>query len=283
MRTHRRGRSGAQIVRFFLGVVFFSVLAAVPPLHAADGDDFDSYKIKVSGLWFYSMPSGNFEDPQNTTRIDLRSDLKFSNYSTFSAKFDWKISHKNHLYVVVSPMTQSHQLALIRTITFQGQTFAAGLTTSAKLKANLFAPGYQYDIIRRKRGHLGIGVQIDIFDTRASLRAMAQVVNGSQSAAVSASGSLLAPLPVAGPDFRFYLTNSPRLYIEGNVYGMYFFGYGNFVSTSDALGIHLAKHVDVHVGFQIGSRLRVNNNSSTDRIGLRLTQQGVIVGLEFPF
>lgn len=44
------------------------------------------------------------------------------------------------------------------------------------------------------------------------------------------------PIPVAGPQLRLYLTDSPHLYVEGNLYGMYFFGYGNFVSIADEIG-----------------------------------------------
>jgi hypothetical protein len=172
---------------------------------------------------------------------------------------------------------------LARTVVFQGQTFDAGLASHAQLKANLYAPGYQYDIIRRKRGHLGVGIQIDLFDSFASIAAAAQVTgDGVHHDPVSAKGSLLAPIPVAGPQFRYYLTNSPRVFVEGGFYGMYLFGYGNFLSTSDTLGITLSKHFSVNAGYQLGSRLTVNSKSN-DRIGLRLTQKGAIVGVETSF
>ena len=164
---------------------------------------------------------------------------------------------------------------------FQGQTFEVGLVTRANLTAPAYAPGYQYDIIRRKRGHLGIAVQIDLFDTSATINAAAQVSGGVNHPAVSAKGSLLAPIPVAGPQFRFYLTNSPRLFIEGNVFGMYLFGYGNFVTTAGTLGLTLTRHLSLNAGYQLGSRLVVNNKS--DRLGIRLTQKGPLAGLEFSF
>ena len=93
----------------------------------------------------------------------------------------------------------------------------------------------------------------------------------------------MAPIPVAGPEFRLYLTNSPKLFVEGNVYGMYFGGYGNFVSTSDTLGLTVAKHLSINAGYQLGSRLVVNNSSSANRIGVRLTRHGAIAGLELSF
>lgn len=93
----------------------------------------------------------------------------------------------------------------------------------------------------------------------------------------------MAPIPVAGPDFRFYLTNSPRLFVEGRVNGMYFFGYGNFVSTADGIGFAISKHLSLDAGYQLGSRLVVKNSPSNNRVGLRLTQSGAIVGIEASF
>jgi hypothetical protein len=257
-------------------------VVGVSSLHAQD-NDFDSYKVRISGFWFYSVPSGDIQGSNETGTISLQRDLGFNNYSTFSGKVDWKFTRKNHLYVAGSSYDQTRQVVLKRTIVFQGQTFDVGLTTQAHLSAPMIAPGYQYDIIRRKRGHLGLGLQFDLFKTSASISAAAQVTgDGTQHAARSASSSLLAPIPVAGPEFRLYLTNSPRVFVKGNLYGMYLFGYGNFVSTADDLGFAINKHLSVNAGYQLGSRLVVNNKKS-DRIGIHLTQKGAIVGLEASF
>lgn len=70
--------------------------------------------------------------------------------------------------------------------------------------------------------------------------------------------------------------------MDGNVYGMYLFGYGNFVSSSGALGLTLSKNLSVNAGYQLGSRLEVKSNAS-DRIGIRLTQTGAIAGLQLSF
>lgn len=104
-----------------------------------------------------------------------------------------------------------------------------------------------------------------------------------QQAAISGKQSLLAPIPVAGPVGRFYLTNSPRLYLDGNIYGMYLFGYGNFLSTADYLGVGITNHLSLNAGYQLGSRLIVNNSPGANRLGLRLTQKGPIAGLQVWF
>lgn len=251
-------------------------------LRAQQSEEFDQYKLRLSGYWFYSNPTGSVEGRGETVPVDFKQDLEFSTYSTFDAKVDWKFTHKNHFYVAIIPFFTSKTATLTRTFTFQGQTFEAGATVNSKLHAFYVAPGYQYDILRRKRGHLGIAVQINLFNTTAKISAAGVVSGGATGASsVSASGSLLAPIPVGGPEYRLYLTNSPRVFIEGNGYGMYFFGYGNFYSTANVIGVTLNKHMSVNAGYQIASRLKITGTNN--RLGLSLTQRGAIAGVEFSF
>ena len=266
------------------GIIVLVGLFNAPLLQAEEKgkDDFDVYKLRVDAGWYYSDPTGSIHGSNDSGSIDLNKDLGFNSYPTFSGKVDWKFTRKNHLYVAIIPLDTSRQTVLNRTFTFQGQTFDAGLTTSSSLNTLAVAPGYQYDFIRRKRGHLGLALQMDLFNTTAKISAAAQITgDGVHHNAVSASGSLLAPIPVAGPEFRFYVTNSPRVFIDGSVLGMYLFGYGNFVSATGDVGVTLSKHFAVLAGYQLGSHLVVNN--SHDRIGLHLTQKGAIVGLQASF
>jgi hypothetical protein len=125
-------------------------------------------------------------------------------------------------------------------------------------------------------------VQIDLFKSTAKISAAAQVSGGgSASGAVSASGSLLAPIPVAGPQFRLYLINSPRVFVEGNVYGMFLFGYGSFVSTADGIGVTLSKHISINASYQLASHLTVNGTQN--RLSFQLSRKGPAVGMEFSF
>src|SRR5215469_11810137 len=279
MKSLKEG-SGRTIGFRLLLMLVLSVVV-VPSLRAQNDTDFDEYKVRISGFWFYSNPSGTIEDATTGNIINLHKDIGFNSYSTFSGKLDWKFTRKNHVYLVGAPFDQSRETVLQRTIVFQGQTFNVGVLTKVNLSAPLIAPGYQYDIIRRRRGHIGIAIQIDLFPSNASFFAAAQVNNNHQ--VISAKKSLLAPIPVAGPQFRFYLTNSPRLFVEGNLYGMYLFGYGNFISTTDDVGVTLNKHFSLNAGYQLGTRLNVNVDEKKDRFGLSLTQKGPIVGAQLSF
>jgi hypothetical protein len=127
-------------------------------------------------------------------------------------------------------------------------------------------------------------MQMNVANTTGKISAAAQVTgNGVLQAARSAEDSIVAPIPSIGPEFRLYPLNSPRLFVEANVYGMYFGGYGNFVSTRGNVGVALTKHISMRAGYAMASRLEINNNGSSNRFGLRLTQRGATAGLEFSF
>lgn len=266
-----------------LVLAVLAIFATPQRAGAQDKEEFDNYKIKLEGYWVYSNPSGAFQGANDSTSVDLQGDLHFNTYSTFVGKLDWKFTHKNHLYVQGLAFNYSREVVLDRTITFQGQTFLANSTVQGTLNSPVYVIGYQYDFIRRRRGHLGIAVQANIFDTHASIKSDAQIVGGEPQPAVHASGSVLAPLPVAGPEFRYYLTNSSRVFVDGNVYGMYFFGYGNFISTAGFLGVTVNKHLALKAGYQLGSRLVVNASAHSDRLGITMTQQGPMAGIEISF
>lgn len=281
MLSLRQYRDSRTFFRFIPVAQLFLFLFAPAAVRAQQHEDFDEYKVRLEAYMFYSNPSGSIQGASDTVPVDLQKNLGFNSYATFTGKVDWKLSHKNHLYVWISPFYTSRQTTIATTFTFKGQVFDAGLVSNSYLHSFLVAPGYQYDIIRRKRGHLGIGVQVDIFNTNAKISATG-TLNGQQTT-VTASASLLAPIPVAGPQFRLYLTDSPRVFVEGGAYGMYLFGYGDFVSSAGSLGVTLNKHFSLTAGYQLGSRLIVNNSSSSNRIGLNLTQQGAIAGIQYAF
>ena len=271
-----RGSAVAWLVpRMF---ILLCLLSAARGNAQTNDKDLDAYKIWVAGYWWYSQPSGSFNASGNkgAYSFNLQRDLNFGSYSTFTGDVDWRFKRKHHLTFSVSPIESSKSATLTRTITFQGDTFNVGTQVSADIRAFSFKPGYQYDITRRNHGFLGVVAQINLIDTKASLTGTA-VVNG-QSATRTASGSVFAPLPVFGPHGRWYpLRNSGVLSFDGSAQAMYFFGYGNFLSAQTRVDVGLGPHLKLSAGYQMGSRLRVK--ASTDRIGIRLTQTGAIVGV----
>jgi hypothetical protein len=269
--------------RFGCYLALLVLLAGAPQARAASGDDeFDRYKLRFEGFWFYSHPMGHFSSKGDTGLLDLQADVGFNSYSTFSGKVDWKFTHKNHLYFAATEFNQNKTVVLHRDITFQGQTFNAGATATGALETLVLIPGYQYDIIRRKQGSFGIQIQANLSDLTGRISAAAQVNNGRIQNAAKASGNLNVPIPVAGPTIRLYLIpNSGRLFLTANLLGMYFFGYGNYVSSTATLGFSISRNLAIRGGYQLGSRYDINTDRN--RLGVTLAQRGALAGLEVSF
>lgn len=285
LRILHRPRRRFDTARLFCALSLLTICA--PGLQAQGNQDqgnqeLDAYTVRLTGLWVYSQPFGAFHGTGSQGRFDFQGDAEFNPYNSGAGRFEWKFTRKNHLFVGVLPLNQSRDVVLPRTLVFQGQTYEAGLAASVRLQNYFITPGYQYDIIRRRQGHLGIVAQLDLMYIKGSVNAAAQTLNGTLHAAQASSGTLRAPLPVFGPDFRYYLIpRSNRLFLAGNVLGMYFFGYGNFISSSGTIGVSLNKHLNLQGGYQLSSHLAVKSTSS--RIGLDLTQRGVVAGVQVSF
>jgi hypothetical protein len=265
-------------------LALLAFLGVAPQLHAADEKDkeFDSYTFRIDLFWFNSHPSGTFTSAGQSGLLDLSKDVGFNTYSTFFGKIDLKFTHKNHLYFIATDFDQTKTAVLDRTITFQGQTFNVNSTATGNLSTLLLVPGYQYDFIRRRQFILGVQVQLDIRDVTGSLKTNSQVNNGIPQGAAFSSGSIRAPLPVAGPTVRWYIIpDHGVLFVDANVLGMYFFGYGNFVSSMGTVGLRFGRNFAIRGGYQLGSRFDINTKAN--RLGVSLSQKGGIAGLEFSF
>jgi hypothetical protein len=65
-----------------------------------------------------------------------------------------------------------------------------------------------------------------------------QVTVNEETATRTASASVFAPLPVLGPRARWYpMPHSSRIALDGQIQGMYFFGYGDFYVAKGTVGV----------------------------------------------
>jgi hypothetical protein len=265
--------------RVFLAVAVF-IIASVASGLAQDAGDLDNYKWRVDGDWWYSHPSGYFGVNKTNSYFDVNKDFGFGSYSTFTGTLDWHFAHKHHLLLTGTPNYVSKTVSISREIMFAGQTFDVGAQVTANLNTINIAPGYQYDIIRRDHGYVGLEVDINLLETTGKLRLAANA--GNVSGSTSGSKSLFAPLPDVGAVFRWYpLHDSNRLSFGGSFRGMPFFGYGNYMTGRADVGVGLTQHLNVRAGYEMGSRLSIHGTS--DQIAVKLLHRGPTVGIEYAF
>lgn len=264
--------------------------ASVPAMHAADKKtppvDGDPYKFRVDGDWWFDHPSVTINGNGNTPNesINFNQTFDMNTISTFDVYADWHFTRRQHFVFGVTQYDNTKSATLDREITFNGITYNVGSVVSANLKATTYAPGYQFDLLRNGRGHLGIMAQLNMEDVSAKLTGEGTITNtgtGESATAIrTAEGSQFVPIPVLGPEFKYlFIKDSPKYYVEGYLKGMYFFGYGNFISTRGIFGANLWKGLDATAGYQMGSRLDVNGTS--DRLDIRFTQRGPVAGLAY--
>jgi hypothetical protein len=265
-------------LRRFIAIALVGVFVCSNLYGQDSNSDPEAYKLKIDGQFWYATPTATIAGSSTEVPISFDKSIGFQDYSTFNAGLDWHFKRKHHLLFLVSPNQTTRTAVLQQTITFKDQTFEAGSSATGQLRNYSFAPGYRYDIIHRPTGHLGILVQINLIDFKASITGT--VLQPGQTTATTASGSLFVPLPVGGPDVRYYFAKN-HLYVDGNVKGMYFFGYGNFVSSAAKVGVALGRHVAVVGGYELGSHLAIHGTNS--RLDIRQTQRGPTGGLAFTF
>jgi hypothetical protein len=255
-------------------VIALLMLVALPLARAQGAGDLDNYKWRVEGSWWFSHPSGYFGLQGGSNYFDVNKDFGFGSYSTFTGKVDWRFGRKHHFLLNVTPNWNSRTAIINRQIIFEGQTYPIDAQVTASVNTLNVAPGYQYDILKRDHGLLGLEVDFNLIDTTGKLSA---TVNGQS---VSGSKSFLAPLPSVGPVFRWYpLRDSNRLAFDGSVRGMPFFGYGNFLTARANVAVGLTNHLGIRAGYEMGSRLSIHGTS--DQIAIKFTHRGPTAGLEY--
>ena len=68
-------------------------------LRAQESEEFDQYKLRFGGFWFYSQPTGTIQGHADQFPSIFNKDLGFSVIPLELGFLDWKFTHKNHLYV----------------------------------------------------------------------------------------------------------------------------------------------------------------------------------------
>ena len=177
----------------FPGLSLLLLLGFSAGLRAADGDPED-YKVRLDGAAWFGKATGNIY--YNGDCIDLGRDFGLG--STISPMFevDFKPWRKHHVFFGAALRGVSNEATLSRDITFNGQTFAVGGSVATDLRWNTYALGYQYDIVRRRWGHIGIAAQLNVLDMKAKIAATGTVsgTGGSSTAQGTAEGSVLRGL-----------------------------------------------------------------------------------------
>jgi hypothetical protein len=146
------------------------------------------------------------------TDIDFKSDLGLVDQKmpAFHAQFK---AGRNKLRFQFVPIGYTQSAALRRDIIFNGQRYRAGLTVNSTVDWKAYRFGYEFDIVKRSRGFLGVIAEVKYTDVGATLTAL---VPGT-AITINEFDHARAPIPAIGGVGRVYIV--PNFSVTADITG----------------------------------------------------------------
>jgi hypothetical protein len=245
---------------------FLILLASVS---AFGQEDPEKSRLEVTASWWPINSSGTIR--ANGTPIDLRSDLAVSQrQSTFTGKLMARFSRRNKIIIEGTPFHLDGSNNLTRTITYQGRNYFVNDHVTSTADMTYFYGGYQFDLLSRPSGHLGLEVGGAYLSATGSLT--------SQTLNVTESKTETVGLPLAGVGFRvFPMHRRVDVEINGEARGMKFGAYGYYVQATANAGIGIGP-ILVEGGYRIVN-FDIHTTNQVDAVSPQFT--GPVVSLVF--
>ena len=175
----------------------------------------ENYHVELgAGFW---NPSADMQitDGAGGSPVDLKNDLGLQDRKVGEFQLVIKPAVKHKIRVQFIPLRYSQTGAPRTALTFDGQTFPAGVPVSSSLEWNAWRFGYEYDVTSSYRGFFGVIVDVKYTDVSAAL-------TSSTAGAARGTASAKAPIPALGAIGRLYL--AANLSLTGELTGFAFPG-----------------------------------------------------------
>src|SRR5207248_2655062 len=119
------------------------------------------------------------------TPVDLRSDLGVNqNSPTFTGKLDVRLGRRHWIGVEGTPFRLDGTMDLSRSITYQNRVFSITDRVTSTASLDYFYAGYQFDLISRPRGHIGLEAGGAYLSATGSITSQATSVTAFKSETV---------------------------------------------------------------------------------------------------
>lgn len=245
---------------------FFILLASIS---AFGQEDPEKSRLEITGSWWGVNSSGTIR--ANGTPIDLKSDLGVTQgQPTFTGKLMARFSRRNKVVVEGTPFHLDGSNNLTRTITYQGRNYFVNDHVTSTADMTYVYGGYQFDLVSRPSGHLGLEVGGAYLSATGSLT--------SQTLKVTESKTETVGLPLAGVEFRVFPVHRRfDVEINGEVRGMKFGSYGHYVQAAANAGIGIGP-ILVEGGYRIVN-FDIHTTNQADAVSPQFT--GAVVSLVF--
>jgi hypothetical protein len=127
--------------------------------------------MELGAMFWKPSPGVVLSSGSAGTPIDFVSQFSIEDTRFREFRVVLKAAQKQKLRYSTVPFTYSASATLNQSITFQGQTFAAGVPATANLKWTLMRFGYEWDSIATSMGFAGLFVDVKYNKMNAELSA----------------------------------------------------------------------------------------------------------------
>jgi hypothetical protein len=160
-----------------------------------------------------------------------------------------KAGRKHKLRFAYVPIKYDQDAVLRRTIVFQNVTFPVNANANATIEWDLYRFGYEWDVIARSHGFVGLIAEVKYNKIKADVTATASVLGQAQSLSEAVDQAI--PVPTIGGIARGYL--GEYLSVTGE-----FTGFklerdefrGRFYDFDIYGAVHLGKNTGVQAGYR---------------------------------
>lgn len=195
-------------------------------------------KVELLALGWNIRTAGTIQS--GILPIDLRSDLALQDSTRFLGKLMFKPGERHRVVLEGAPLEFTGENELARTIVYNGRSYSVRDTVSSAASLAYFYGGYQYDLVRGRRGHLGLGAGAAYLDASGRI--------ASRTTGVTAARAQRIGLALAGIESTVALHRFVEL--GGDLKGLPLGEYGHFVHTSATARLMLGR-VGVAAGWAL--------------------------------
>jgi len=216
-----------------------AILLVAQPLKAQESPG-KVYGYEVSGSWLGFAPHGDVQT--NSNRVEFSSDLGIDNVQSQAAFwFLIKPWYRSGLFAEFIPYRFDGEQTITRSFRFGGVTYTANQPVTAKATLNYVSFGYLHDVVNRARieGRLLAGVAY--FGLRSS---------ATSPSVGTAEVNRDVPFPLVGFLARYSPSEASHFSIRGDIRGMTFGSYGNYIDVSGALAYNVSQHITLEAGYR---------------------------------
>ena len=222
MRDQRQMSSSRRLQRAALIGAIVALAAAVPTVAEAQYNApslsgqavGENYHVELAGTIWNPTLTGVVSSEQFGilgSDLDFVNDLGFQQTRFRDFELVLRPARKHRLRLQYTPIQYTAQSTLHRTITFNGQSFTASLPITSEFDWKVWRFGYEYDMVYRSRGFVGVFVEGRYTEFASSLAS-------TSTTSLAEFTSAKAPLPAIGLAARGYVL--PNVAINFEVGGM---------------------------------------------------------------